>query len=690
AIALALALGSSALYLRTMAPTVWFGNSAAQQYGSYILAVLYPTGYPLFTLLGKLFTFLPIGDIAYRVNLLSAASSAACVGLLYLFIRHITEKKLPALLPTLAFALSETFWSSAVVSNVYALNIFFVALTSYLVLRWSEEIAFPSGAWHFRSARRLVLFAFTYGLSLTHHRMMVLLGPAFILFFLLNALRWREANPHPLPGIRHTAYGIFVEHLKGNPFLKPQRLSLLALAFLLPLLIYLYIPLRAQVLLSEEDPANAFIYPGIPEAALRGKVTSHYKPTLQGFLDTVTGRQFVEWQVGIESWGHFLERVGRWLGLVLEQFGPLGMILGFIGAFRLPFTKPRQAALLWAAYLGVLAYHLPLGHSEHFFYLLPSHIFFAAWMGVGMDYLWTLITLPSLSLPPLGGGSGWGARRTFSIAYYAFWLIIPLSLLHRNYAKLDMSQAYEAQTYARQVLSQPLEEKAVLAGPAGLAAAVRYFQYVEGQRPDLIVISAELSSKGGKKLMRNCMEAGRPLYLLDFPTEESKLAHPPYGVVQLIPLPLYGEPDLQHPLQAELEDKLFLLGYDVERARVEQGTAFHLTLYWHVSGKMEQDYHVFIHLLDADGKRWSQVDRRPVSVYFPTSQWQVGQTFRDEYWMPIPKDAPAGQYFLELGMYSQETMERLAVLNPQWHERDSVRIEGLEVQVPGTSEEPGT
>ncbi len=649
-VSLILAIGSLALYLKTMAPTVWYGNSAAHQYGCYILGVLYPTGYPLYTLLGKLFTFIPLGDVAYRVNLLSALATALAVPLVYLSVRQVIEPRAPAILAAFCLAVSHTFWSGAVVARVYALNIFFVALTLYLLLRWGglrEEQEAERARW-------LTLFALAYGLSLAHHRMILLLLPAYVVFYFLTA------------------------------GLKLKRLVVPALVGLLPLLLYLYIPWRGGVLLAQADPANAALYPSLPEAVLRGKVTAHYQHSLAGFINVVTGREYA-YYLRIYSLAHFFERLGVWLDSQFAQFGPLGLLVGAIGAFRLIVIGRKTSVLLWLAYLGVMAYSLPLvGHEEPQFYFLPAYLIFAIWMGVGLDWLWSLLAARQKAINLAKG------YQLPYIFYYLLWAVVPLGLLYRHYPELDMSGDYSAATYAQQVLTRPLEEKAVLLGPSGLTAAIRYFQYTADQRPDLLVISAHPTSKGGKKLFENCLEAGRPLYLLDFPLEASKRAYPPYGLVQMIPIPLYQEAQPQFSLAVDFEDKIRLLGYDLGSNVVEKEGVFHLTLYWQALSEMERDYHLFVHLVGPNGQGWGQLDKQPLSIlysdlsrqlsYYPTSRWKAGQTFREECWLPLAPEAPAGRYHLALGLYFQETMERLNVLDPRWAEADAVVIERLEVQ----------
>jgi hypothetical protein len=71
-------------YTTTLAPTVLEGDAALFQYIPYALGVTYPTGYPLYILLGKLWlTLLPFGEVAWRMNLFSALCSALALPLMY-------------------------------------------------------------------------------------------------------------------------------------------------------------------------------------------------------------------------------------------------------------------------------------------------------------------------------------------------------------------------------------------------------------------------------------------------------------------------------------------------------------------------------------------------------------------------------------------------------------------------------
>src|SRR5215213_7667172 len=130
------------LYLRTLAPTVLYydlpglRDSAVLQTKAYVLGIPDYTGYPTYVMLGKLFTFLPVGDVAYRVNLASAVYAALAVVLVYLVGVQLTGRRIAAAAGAIAFAVSGLFWSQAIVAEVYTLNALFVALILFVLLLW--------------------------------------------------------------------------------------------------------------------------------------------------------------------------------------------------------------------------------------------------------------------------------------------------------------------------------------------------------------------------------------------------------------------------------------------------------------------------------------------------------------------------------------------------------------------------
>jgi uncharacterized membrane protein len=144
-LAVGLFAASLALYLQTMAPSVatLFDDSLEFPLVAHQLAVAHPTGYPLYTLLAKLFTLGPGPNVAWSVNFFSAVTGALTVALIYLVTRELTRRRLPALMGAFALAVSPVFWSQSIIAEVYTLNSVFVVALLWLVLRWARHPLAP-------------------------------------------------------------------------------------------------------------------------------------------------------------------------------------------------------------------------------------------------------------------------------------------------------------------------------------------------------------------------------------------------------------------------------------------------------------------------------------------------------------------------------------------------------------------
>ena len=141
-----------AIYFSTMAPTVSFWDTGEFIATSYILGVPHPPGSPLFLLVGKFFSLLPISsDIAFRVNIFSPIISALTISLLFLICNQFIDRVNPndnnkffkmcsSLTASLTFAFTHSHWFNAVETEVYAFSGFMTALVVYLIMIWSRKI----------------------------------------------------------------------------------------------------------------------------------------------------------------------------------------------------------------------------------------------------------------------------------------------------------------------------------------------------------------------------------------------------------------------------------------------------------------------------------------------------------------------------------------------------------------------
>ena len=164
------ALGLLLLYALTMPRTVTFEDAGELISTAHVLGIAHPPGYPTYTMLGKLFSLLPFGAPATRVQALSSvAATVACLCVYALVIRS-TGSRIAAIASAVLYGVSSTMWWMAIVAEVYALNAAFFFAVLLLCSRVSDG-ATP------RLAGGLGLL---FGLSLTNHwPLMAVVAPSF-------------------------------------------------------------------------------------------------------------------------------------------------------------------------------------------------------------------------------------------------------------------------------------------------------------------------------------------------------------------------------------------------------------------------------------------------------------------------------------------------------------------------------
>lgn len=328
---LAVAVACFVLYLKTLAPTVLyydprgFYDAAMLQVRAYLLDIPNPTGYPTYIMLGKLFTYLPVGDVAYRLNLASAVYAAVAVLLLFVVCLVLTGRIVPSAAAALLFGTSRTFWSQAVIAEVYTLNALFVSLTLLALLVWRRE----------RRERYLLLAAFFAGLSMTHHMTSALLLPAGMLFV-------RLVERRSLSNLR--------------------LMSKAAGLFALGLSPYLYLPIRASMdpPLNETDPS-----------------------TPARFVGLVTGQMF-ENRMFVFGVGDLPERLNMYAGYLQEQFHPAFLLVAVAGAVYMILKDRPGFALLCFLYAGWLVYALEYNIRDVYLYYIPTYLVISIFVAVGL------------------------------------------------------------------------------------------------------------------------------------------------------------------------------------------------------------------------------------------------------------------------------------------------------------------
>ncbi len=167
------------LYLHTLAPTVLPADSGEFQLVSAVLGIAHPPGYPLYTLLGKLFTLVPFAEIATRLNLLSAVAAALTLVLVSRTVRRASGSCIGGWAAAVALGASTTFWAQATTANIRMLTAFFAALMLWLAVTYASK----------GRPRDLVFLAAAAGLGIGHHGSLLWMMPPVLAF-----LWWSRPN----------------------------------------------------------------------------------------------------------------------------------------------------------------------------------------------------------------------------------------------------------------------------------------------------------------------------------------------------------------------------------------------------------------------------------------------------------------------------------------------------------------
>jgi hypothetical protein len=339
------------LYIRTLAPTVLYLqdpkllDAVMLQMQVSVLGITHPTGYPTYLMLTHLFTYLPFGDPAYRVNLASAFYAALAVAAVYVAGLLLSRRVVAAASGALAFGLGTALWSQAVIAEVYTLNALLVSVTIVVLLLWREC----------RKERYLLLSAFLVGLCLTNHLTSGLLLPAGLLFIVLIDRR-------RLVDVRLV--------------LKSAGLFLLGLA---P---YLYLPIRAAMdpPMEANNPTNfgRFWYV-ISGGNLTGSFFSFGPSELPGRM--------------IFYWEHLLDNT-PFLVTMLALTGAVVMLL-----------KDRAVGIfLGFLFFGWLFHALENDIPDIDLYFIPTYLILSLWAAVGLGTLLTEVESLVSGLPRVTKG----------------------------------------------------------------------------------------------------------------------------------------------------------------------------------------------------------------------------------------------------------------------------------------------
>jgi len=314
------------VYLCTTTPTVYLGDSGEFTAAAFSLGIPHNSGYPLYSLIGKIFCMIPLGNVGFRMNLMSMFFSALTVSLVYTIIFRVTSSILSSAVAASFLAFTPLFWSQTVSAEVYPLHTFFVALMIRLLWWWDENKEF----------HRLLIFVFVTGLSFGNHMQTVMLAPP-VLYLIIS-------------GDKKAIFTL-------------KRFMIISALFILPLAIYLYLPIRTS--------AGAAIHWGDPDS-------------IERFLAQVTARTHRGTYVFSIGLPEYVSRAIEALRVIGNQYGIL-VLLALWGWMKLSSMRWKMFFVFLVFFDFVYTVFLNIISLEITPFSLPTAIVMAILLGFGVN-----------------------------------------------------------------------------------------------------------------------------------------------------------------------------------------------------------------------------------------------------------------------------------------------------------------
>ena len=444
-------IGSLVVYWMTSARSVFWWDSGELIASISTLGIAHRPGFPIYILLAKMFSFLPLGTLTFKVNLFSgllASISLATLFLTFIQLRKSFSDNLKvsdklfyfvSLFSVILAGFTYSFWIQAVRAEVYTLGSFIFLLLLFFALKLQEanrKQALP------KQTKIFVLFCFLLGLGLgNHYAILISALPALVYLLLNSSLR---------------------------KFLNSKVLFTGILSFILGISIYLYLPVR-----SSTGPAFNWGNPA----------------DLNQLLKSVFALESLQ-KMGLESGAPLSSKFFATLNLMTDQLSFVVVILAFIGLF---YFYQRNKTLFWFSLWLILGNCLLTAFfSDEFIsdnpdlhgYLIPSLIMLS--IGFGFGVLLILQNLKSAFFKPK-------EKFDFQKLIYPLTLvlvtIICLLPVYRVYPKANLAKNNFPSQYAMSIISGIPQNSLVIIDNPNLDFILRGLQYGEGIRTDLIILN---------------------------------------------------------------------------------------------------------------------------------------------------------------------------------------------------------
>ncbi|KAF0123189.1 MAG: hypothetical protein FD151_408 [bacterium] len=651
------------IYLSTLAPTIIFSDAPELVSTGFGLGIAHPPGYSLYLILLKLSSFIPLGSLAWKGNILSALFGSLTVVGVYLLIKEvlailysekrekpvdpeIDERRARILVHSLAtassllFAFSNNFWDYALGSEVYTLNSFIFCLVLFFILREARFAMgfFESSRGDEKRYRNLVFLSFTVGVFIAFHSANLIYVPLFC--FIVLYLNWKSM---------------------------PLQRSLVPCLFFLILAVsvILYLPIRSEI-----------------DGVIKIGEAGNWK----GFYNTLTGKVYA---TGIPLLSISLkERLFNFqyaFTSIRFEYQIFFIILGLFGLWVLSRRVPLLSLFFILLILlnASLYSNFDLGAKENttfpFQLFFNYYILFSVLIAVGLKTIIEIL----ISFNPLK-----------FLSRTPHWLLslslIPLSPLYQNYHINNASEYYSFHDFGKNVLGFLEQGSSFLTtNKENLLFYFLYFQSIEGRWPDVKVlminpfIRAPLvkliknpEHRKALQILKNKHFHNQGLGIIDALIKNHIDNGPFFANIQreyisdeYIKVPkgyifkvqteakdfIVKYPKILYKTRVSYDDKLEFVGYNMDKTIISRGEPLQITYFWRTLRQLEKNHKIIVIITDRSGRVLRELYNHPLSHYpvygsYPTSQWKESEIVKDEgYFMPHFNIVP-GDYYINIGI----------------------------------------
>jgi tetratricopeptide (TPR) repeat protein len=382
-------------------------------------------------MIGKLFSFLPIGSLIYRLNLFSGLNTSLTTVVIYFIILHLINRSsdqknritaiVSAFSASLAFAFTYLAWSNSTMIETFPTLSLIIALLILTIFLWTKN----------QNIKYLYLLSFMFGIGVSYHSTIILLIPIFLIFAL---------------------------EINHKEILKTRNITLILFFGLLGLFPYLYLPIRAL-----SHPLRNWGDPHTFKNFLNFVTGKEYQGRLFFFPQPLTGNQFT-----------------LYIKSLLGEFTPF--ILAFIlpGIVWLKRNNKNILLFLFLILIVNISFIINIFQITEMSPYPSGSIVFAILIGLGLVFMLELSTSKN--------------HKWLNLLLILITISLPLFPLTTNYSRANNNKDFFAYDYARNLL-QSLDKNAILIFDGDNIFPLEYLQHIEKIRPDIILVEKKALRK---------------------------------------------------------------------------------------------------------------------------------------------------------------------------------------------------